>query len=201
MFRSWVDPAKPGLAHRCSVGRTGPAARIPASPHKSPTRLLAREAFGARQTEFDSAGPAAGPPERPSCHWSKERDDDARTVDRTPSRHTHEIARRSASPGRHVARKPSRPGDVLTRKGCEHVASRTRVRTSGASGFRDSRWPFGAIQLRGLRLRGECVDTSGALPDVCRHRLGPPGLAAVRSPTRLSAVAIKRCSRRKTEAL
>jgi hypothetical protein len=35
----------------------GPAARIPASLHKSPTRLLAREAFGARQTEFDSAGP------------------------------------------------------------------------------------------------------------------------------------------------
>jgi hypothetical protein len=59
MYRSWVDPAKPGLAHRCKVGRTGPAARIPVSPHKSPTRLLAREAFGARQTEFDSAGPAA----------------------------------------------------------------------------------------------------------------------------------------------
>jgi hypothetical protein len=35
---------------------TGPAARIPAEAHSTPTRLPAREAAELRQTEFDSVG-------------------------------------------------------------------------------------------------------------------------------------------------
>jgi predicted Zn-ribbon and HTH transcriptional regulator len=77
----------------CSVARTGPAARIPAEPHTPPTRLLAREAFGARQTEFDSAGPGFGSRKSafPLPPAQRRRDDHTCAAHRTPSRRAQEV--------------------------------------------------------------------------------------------------------------